>query len=35
MTARLAVVSFILWCGASQAHDLWADGSIVPPWVKC
>jgi len=40
MTARLAVISFILCCGsslccgASQAHDLWADGSIVPPWIK-
>jgi len=39
MIARLAACSFILCfgslcCGSSQAHDVWADASIVPPWVK-
>ncbi len=34
MTAKLAVVAFILSCGQCQAHDVWANGKAVPPWVK-
>jgi hypothetical protein len=35
MIVRLAVVvSFLVSCGAAQAHDVWANGRVVPAWVK-
>jgi hypothetical protein len=38
MTAKLAVFSIAfgccLACGGVEAHDVWADNSPVPSWVK-
>ena len=31
---RLFIGAVILAPGAAAAHDVWADGSPVPPWVK-
>ncbi len=37
MTAKAALVSFFLMnilASPAAAHDVWASGVIVPPWVK-
>jgi len=38
MLVRLAVLSVVVFCGAfcgvARAHDVWADGRVVPAWVK-
>ena len=34
MTAKLAVVAFVLSCGPCLAHDVWSNGRTVPRWVK-
>ena len=34
MTARIALVAFLAYCGQCQAHDVWSDGRPVPQWVK-
>ena len=38
MLVRLAVLSVVVFCGAfcgaARAHDIWADGRVVPAWVK-
>jgi hypothetical protein len=38
MIFRVTVLSvslfFAVLCGAARAHDVWADGKVVPAWVK-
>ena len=34
MIVKLALLSFFVLCGVARAHDVWADGKVVPTWVK-
>jgi hypothetical protein len=34
MRLALAAFSIVMFSFAAGAHDLWADGTPVPPWVK-
>jgi hypothetical protein len=34
MMVRLALALLFISYGAAQAHDVWANGKDVPPWVK-
>jgi hypothetical protein len=34
MILQLALPAVLLSCGPGGAHDLWADGTHVPTWVK-
>jgi len=34
MSFRLAVLLLLTGCGCAEAHDEWANGNLVPAWVK-
>jgi hypothetical protein len=34
MVVKLAIISFFFFYGVAEAHDVWANGKVVPDWVK-